>query len=93
MERRSAIYKKNFDIGQDASPSEIMALAKEEGIELSDEQLEQISGGNFWSLEGPSFVMCDWCDYEIYLTDKDLEREYAICPKCGDRIYFNDVVH
>ena len=31
-----------------ASPSELIELAKAEGVELSDEQLEQISGGDFW---------------------------------------------
>ena len=31
------------------TPEEILALAKEEGIELADEQLEAISGGKKWS--------------------------------------------
>ena len=30
------------------SASELIDLAKAEGVELSDEQLEQISGGDFW---------------------------------------------
>ena len=31
-----------------ATPEELAALAREEGIELTDEQLEAISGGNSW---------------------------------------------
>lgn len=31
------------------TPEEVLALAKEEGIDLSDEQLEAISGGKKWS--------------------------------------------
>jgi hypothetical protein len=30
------------------SPEELLALAKREGIELSDEQLEGIAGGQDW---------------------------------------------
>ena len=30
------------------SPDELIELAKAEGVELSDEQLEQIAGGDFW---------------------------------------------
>ena len=31
------------------TPEEMLALAKEEGYELSDEQLEAVSGGSKWS--------------------------------------------
>ena len=34
------------------STEEILALAKEEGQELSDEDIEAISGGFDWSCEG-----------------------------------------
>ena len=36
------------------TPEEIFALAKEEGYELSDEELEAVSGGNKWN--------CSDCD-------------------------------
>jgi len=32
-----------------SSPEELLALAKEQGLELSDEQLEAVSGGGNWS--------------------------------------------
>ena len=31
------------------SPEEVLELAKEEGVELTDEQLEEISGGASWN--------------------------------------------
>ena len=31
-----------------ATPEEMRALAKAEGYELSDAELEQVSGGGFW---------------------------------------------
>ena len=30
------------------NPDELVALAKSEGVELTDEQLELIAGGDFW---------------------------------------------
>ena len=30
------------------TPEEMLALAREEGYELSDEQIEAVSGGSFW---------------------------------------------
>lgn len=38
------------------TPEDILALAKEEGFELNDEQLESLSGGEHWySPECPKF--------------------------------------
>ncbi|ACV21388.1 Uncharacterised protein [Slackia heliotrinireducens] len=34
------------------TPEELLALAKQEGIELSEEQLEGISGGADWGCSG-----------------------------------------
>ena len=30
------------------TPAEMLALAQEEGLELSEEELEQVSGGDSW---------------------------------------------
>ena len=38
------------------TPEELMALAKEEGVELSGEQIEAISGGYVWSCSDD----CSW---------------------------------
>lgn len=36
------------------TPEEILALAKSEGVELTDEQLDGVTGGGFW----------DYCDVD-----------------------------
>lgn len=41
------------------TPEEIMALAKEEGYDLSDEELDEIAGGLSWnSCPGHNFKPC-----------------------------------
>ena len=39
-------------VGEAKSANELLALAAQEGIELSDEQLEMVSGGVEWSGSG-----------------------------------------
>jgi predicted ribosomally synthesized peptide with nif11-like leader len=38
--------KKKIEAAQ--SPEELLAIAKETGYELTDEQLSRLSGGGFW---------------------------------------------
>ena len=40
------------------TPEEILKIAKSEGIKLSEEELEMVSGGNAWTEE-----FTDSCDY------------------------------
>ena len=44
------------------TPDEILALAKEEGIELSDDELENIAGGLEWTTPDP--CPCDSDDWD-----------------------------
>ena len=45
------------------TPEELVALAKEEGVELTDEQIEAMSGGYVWSCSDD----CSWqCMKNIY---------------------------
>ena len=73
------------------SQEELLKLAKEEGIELSDEQLSAVSGGGCFS----SFK-CPYCgskDYEQVSRDRDRLDEQGIikydatykCNKCGKK--------
>ena len=41
------------------TPEEMLALAKEEGFELSDEDLEAISGGNAWDEFAQGYMDCN----------------------------------
>ncbi len=40
------------------TPEEILEIAKNEGIKLSEEDLELVSGGNAWS---EMITSCDFC--------------------------------
>ena len=43
------------------TPEELLALAKEEGYELSEEELEGIAGGVVWCGDAPSDgCLIDW---------------------------------
>ena len=62
---------------------ELLALAKEEGIELSDEQLEAVSGGGCFSSSGK----CEKCGSkdikETYHNGQTGEFYTCKCRKCG----------
>lgn len=67
--------------------SELMELAKEEGIELTDEQLEAVSGGGCNEPEtvDPRVSTCPMCgSVNIFHTFvEDFSREYHDC-ECHD---------
>ena len=56
---------------------EMLALAKEEGIELTDEQLEAVNGGSCYSV-----FDCPKCGEDIKYSSRDSEDNYT-CPHCG----------
>ena len=65
------------------SSEEILALAKAEGVELNDEQLQAISGGSF--CHGPK-IKCPRCesrDVEFFEDDTKPMRYWAKCNACG----------
>ena len=64
---------------------ELVALAKEEGIELSDDDLEQISGGGAWKDATDSYKgNCTRCGKEIRWTGS--EGAPKMCPYCGETL-------
>ena len=65
----------------DKTSEEILAMASEEGVELSDEDLEQVTGGASW-LERHG-VRCDECGEYIKIEKNHAE---AICPSCGKNV-------
>ena len=63
------------------TPNEILELAKNEGIELDEEQLEQISGGD-WGVDS-RYITCDECHSNVTVTEQDFAKHYVVCPKCN----------
>ena len=63
---------------------EVLKLAKEEGIELTDEQLEAVSGGCFTDSKP---AVCPKCggvnDYNMYLAPNGRGAGQRMCNKCG----------
>ena len=63
---------------------EILALANAEGVELTDEQLEAISGGG-WACNG-SAIRCPQCrsrDVDFYTDNTKTARYRGKCNNCG----------
>ena len=62
---------------------EVLAIAKEEGIELTDEQLEAVSGGNCLVQEvGDTSKICPECSSKNVIT---LGEQYLLCNDCKYR--------
>lgn len=70
-----------------ASPEELLALSREEGIELSDEDLEKVSGG--WDSSGGGSLSCPICgsaDVTIEsIASSSYLEERRVCHSCGNR--------
>ena len=58
---------------------EIFALAKEAGVELTDEQLEAVSGG------GICAPACPYCGTKenVYVGKTEETSDKYVCNKCG----------
>ena len=67
------------------TPEEILALAKERGRELSNEELEAISGGNLAIERWGTSVECQKCK-TIWIVDSS-KPAWQTCPNCGNRFY------
>ena len=65
------------------SQDELLALAKEEGVELTDEQLSAVSGGGCFSTN--KCPNCGSNDYKkIEIEEKVDKRVFYKCNKCGE---------
>ena len=66
------------------SQDELLVLAKEEGVELSEEQLSAVSGGGCFSTN-----KCPKCGSDDYkkiekIEEKVDKRIFYKCKKCGE---------
>ena len=67
---------------------EILALAKEEGIELSDEQLQVVSGGGVCSVVsefGENLTLTPYNCHKCGSNDVDGDGNKCTCKKCGNK--------
>ena len=62
------------------SPEEILSLAQAEGFELTDEQLEAVSGGGCII----STAKCDKCGSKNVKLIRSVERGKYECKDCGN---------
>ena len=60
-------------------PEDILALAKEEGYELSDEDLAALSGGGAWDPSDPVYT-CPCCHQKFENPNHYVQLP---CPHCG----------
>lgn len=68
------------------SSGELLELAKKEGIELNDEQLEAVSGGNCFAPRQPAETVCPQCgNTETRYDDFGISDTETTChcDKCG----------
>ena len=66
----------------------VEALAKAEGVQLSDEQLEAVSGGGcFDGFKKRKCPDCGSSDLDVWGSEKVSGHEYTIleCKKCGNK--------
>lgn len=69
------------------TPKELLDLAREEGIELTDEQLEQVSGGSNWDvLDTLKKGRCPRCDGNEFLLTEVNGRSVCKCQICGTEV-------
>lgn len=67
------------------TPEELLALATEEGVELTDEQLQQVSGGDTWDMvtRNPFGGRCPNClSNKIMLVELDGGQNGFRCRDC-----------
>ena len=63
------------------TPEDYLALAKEEGYELTNEELDQVAGGAGEWLEA-GFYKCPECGHNVATRPG-----YVKCPECGNEYY------
>lgn len=68
------------------SVDDILELAKLEGIEIDDAQLEAISGGRSWD-SGHLGRPCPYCGKHVDYESGTRMPKY--CPHCGGQIVFS----
>jgi len=76
MEFKDLTPEQKSKVRGTSSAEELLELAKTEGIELSADEVEIISGGGEWNT-----VRCSTCAMEYDYM------KHSSCPRCGDTHY------
>lgn len=64
------------------TPEDLFALAKEEGRELSDDEIEMIAGGEGpWDDSIPHLFFCPHCNGDVMKPGR--AGDPVVCPHCG----------
>lgn len=72
-----------------ATPEEMLALAREEGMKLSDDELSDVAGGSWYSTESDyTFTNCVECGKKVAWVDS--EGALTACPYCGHEFHFSN---
>jgi bacteriocin-like protein len=72
---------------------ELLALAKQEGVELTDEQLQTISGGGVCSVVsefGENLTLTPYNCHHCGSNDVDRDGKNCTCKKCGHKWTVDD---
>ena len=71
------------------SPEELLALARDEGMKLSDDELGDVAGGSWYSSESDyTFTNCVECGKKVAWVDS--EGALTACPYCGHEFNFSN---
>ena len=78
------------------TPEDILGLAKDEGVELSDEQLEAVAGGGFWKKEY-EWYYCPYCNSKNICTCNGVQTDgshmvWFRCHDCGREIGETEII-
>ena len=84
MDFKDLTPEQRAKVGACKTPQDILALAKQEGYELSDAELEVVSGGE-WGGEPTIKVHCVYCE-SIVEVAADQMGNTVNCPSCGKEI-------
>lgn len=78
----SDLTPEQLKMAEGKSPQELLKLAQEEGIELTDKQLETVAGGGVWDSDPYYVVYC--CNKQIKVPEG---KTSVTCPECGKIIW------
>ena len=65
---------------------EILEFAKEEGLELSEDELDEVAGGNMWIADTEKFD-CPHCHVIINVAVQKGKTEYT-CTVCHRKFHY-----